>query len=968
MMRLVIGILAHVDAGKTTLSEAVLYLTGAIRKAGRVDNRDSFLDNYEVERARGITVFSKQAEFMLNDRQVTLVDTPGHVDFSAEMERTLRILDCAILVVSGADGVQGHTETLWRLLKIYQIPCIVFVNKMDQPGTDRERLMQELRERLDRNCVDFTEAERALGAERTDGGSGKQKRSDAASGEQKRVERGEAIQEFLEETAACDETLLEHYLETGTITKTEIRRMAAERKIFPCYFGSALKLQGIEELLGGIRDYAPSPQYGETFGAKVYKITHDEQGKRLTHLKVTGGSLKVRDILSGREDEKVSQIRVYSGERYEAVPEAQAGGVYAVLGPMTTYPGQGLGKEKESGAPMLEPVLSYRVILPPGCDPQVMVKNLQQLEEEEPELRVVWEENLREIQIKVMGAVQIEILKGMIHERFGIDVEFGAGHIVYKETIASPAEGVGHFEPLRHYAEVHLWMEPTERGSGLQFAADCSEDILDRNWQRLILTHLEERRHKGTRIGAPITDMKITLITGREHLKHTEGGDFRQATYRAVRQGLREAGCRILEPVTRFRLEIPAENVGRAMTDLEQRHAVCEISESDGALSVLTGRGPVATLWEYQSDVAAYTKGRGSFSCMPDGYEICHNEDEVAEQIAYDADADLANPTGSVFCAHGAGFPVPWDEVKKYMQVESPLGRSSRCREDADIAGVGSAVGSSGGGMSAGYGADDEELERIFVRTYGERKTRLPEQGPREVTYRPGKEQNSSASSRAAMIMESTGAAHGIASHRGQKALSVAGDSADDNVKSPGKPGYLKKHAAAQEEYLLVDGYNIIHAWEELRNLAEVTLDGARHRLMDIMSNYQGYRQMQLILVFDAYKVVGNLGQAVRYHNIHVVYTKEAETADQYIEKLAHEIGRRYRVTVATSDGLEQLIIRGQGCLLLSAKDLREDVERTARQIEEEQGRLPKPGKSSIFAEIDEETAAYLRKLRETTE
>ncbi len=949
-MRLVIGILAHVDAGKTTLSEAVLYLTGAIRKAGRVDNRDSFLDNYEVERARGITVFSKQAEFMLSDRQVTLVDTPGHVDFSAEMERTLRILDCAILVVSGADGVQGHTETLWRLLKIYQIPCIVFVNKMDQPGTDRERLMREIRNRLDRNCVDFTEAERALGTERYEAGSGEKKAErqdddagketgaggyDIASGKEKGAEPGEAEQEFLEETAACDEAVLEHYLETGTITKTEIRRMVAERKIFPCYFGSALKLQGIEELLGGIRDYAPSPQYGETFGAKVYKITRDEQGKRLTHLKVTGGSLKVRDILSGREDEKVSQIRVYSGERYEAVPEAQAGGVYAVLGPMTTYPGQGLGNERESGAPMLEPVLSYRVILPPGCDPQVMVKNLQQLEEEEPELRVVWEENLREIQVKVMGAVQIEILKGMIHERFGVDVGFGAGHIVYKETIASPAEGVGHFEPLRHYAEVHLWMEPAERGSGLQFAADCSEDILDRNWQRLILTHLEERRHKGTRIGAPITDMKITLITGRAHLKHTEGGDFRQATYRAVRQGLREAGCRILEPVTRFRLEIPAENVGRAMTDLEQRHAVCEISESDGALSVLTGRGPVATLWEYQSDVAAYTKGRGSFSCMPDGYEICHNEDEIAEQFAYDADADLANPTGSVFCAHGAGFPVPWDEVKKYMQVESPVGRSSRRREDAGIAGAGAAAGSSGGGMSAGYGADDEELERIFVRTYGERKTRLPEQGPREVTYRPEKNRDFSA---------------------------------DDNVKSPGKPGYLKKHAAAQEEYLLVDGYNIIHAWEELRNLAEVTLDGARHRLMDIMSNYQGYRQMHLILVFDAYKVVGNLGQAVRYHNIHVVYTKEAETADQYIEKLAHEMGRRYRVTVATSDGLEQLIIRGQGCLLLSAKDLREDVERTARQIEEEQGRLPKPGKSSIFAEIDEETAACLRKLRETTE
>jgi small GTP-binding protein len=912
MKNTVTGILAHVDAGKTTLSEAILYLTGTIRKLGRVDNRDAFLDNYQVERDRGITVFSKQAVFTLGDRQVTLLDTPGHVDFSAEMERTLQVLDYAIVVVSGADGVQGHTETLWRLLKRYQIPAFVFVNKMDQNGTDREKLMQELKEELDGNCIDFAKREMNPDA-------------------------------FYEELATCDEQTLEEYLASGEVADDTLCRLIAERKAFPCYFGSALKMQGIEELLDGIERYAPTPVYGDAFGAKVFKISRDEQGNRLTHLKVTGGALRVREMLCGKEEEKINQIRIYNGAKYEPVSEAVPGMICAVSGPATTYPGQGIGAEKESEQPILEPVLSYGVILPPGCDPQVMVKNLKQLEEEDPLLHIVWNESVHQIQAQVMGAVQIEILKGMIRDRFQVDVEFGAGHIVYKETLAEPVEGVGHFEPLRHYAEVHLWMEPAERGSGMQFETRCSEDILDRNWQRLVLTHLKERIHRGTLIGAEVTDVRITLITGRAHLKHTEGGDFRQATYRAVRQGLREAGCRLLEPYYHFRLDIPTENLGRAMTDLERRKASFEAPETAGDMSVLTGSGPVSTLWDYQTEVTAFTKGRGRLSCALQGYELCHNEEEVVLASGYDPDADLRNPTGSVFCAHGAGFVVPWDQVKDYMQVESPVSGKNGASESTEVpAGSGLTQGErrngvpgsrSADGSGMRFGADEEELEAIFTRTYGERKNRLPsDRGPRQVVYSSG------------------GGSHV--------------PYIQDPVKSMGKPGYLKKEPGSQEDYLLVDGYNIIYAWEELNELAKVTLDGARHKLMDILCNYQGYHKMTLILVFDAYKVSGNIGQAMKYHNIHVIYTKEAETADQYIEKLAHEMGRKYRVTVATSDGLEQLIIHGQGCLLMSAKELREDIERTSRLISEDKEQLKKPGKNYIFSQIDQELAQYLEDIR----
>lgn len=907
------GLLAHVDAGKTTLSEGILYQTGTIRKLGRVDNRDAYLDTYALERARGITIFSKQAQLTLGDLEVTLLDTPGHVDFSAEMERTLQVLDCAILVVSGADGVQGHTETLWRLLKRYEIPTFLFVNKMDQPGTDRQFLLEDIRSHLDENCMDFSLID--------EGG------------------------EILENLAMCDEQVLEEYLETGRIPEREICRMVRERKVFPCYFGSALKLQGVEELLKGLERWMTPPVYGKEFGAKVYKISRDEQGNRLTHLKITGGTLKVKDVIAvpGMEEgEKVNQIRVYSGAKAEMVSEAEAGMICAVTGLTETKPGQGLGAESESELPLLEPVLTYRVKLPEDCDVHKMLQCLRQLEEEEPQLHIVWNETLGEIHVQVMGQVQMEVLKSLAEERFGVDISFDAGNIVYKETIAGPVEGVGHFEPLRHYAEVHLLLEPAEPGSGLQFGTSCSEDVLDRNWQRLILTHLEEKRHVGVLCGGEITDMRITLIAGRAHQKHTEGGDFRQATYRAVRQGLREAGCRLLEPYYDFRLEVPQENTGRAMADLDRMQGTFEPPVQEGERMILSGSAPVALMRDYQKEVISYTRGRGRLLCTLKGYFPCHNEEEVVADCGYDPEADLENPTGSVFCAHGAGFVVPWNEVKDYMQVESPLKVSEKGLEAGENkensrkplgAGAGMAPARNSGGASRSFGADEKELEAIFTRTYGEKRRRLPgESGPRLVTFDPKKQ--------------------GEASY------------GPDRIRSHGNPGYMKKQQEPEEEYLLVDGYNILYAWEDMRELMQVTLDGARHRLMDILCNYQGYRKCRLIVVFDAYKVPGGVGSAQDYHNIHVVYTKEAETADQYIEKFAHEMGRRYRVTVATSDGLEQLIIRGQGCILMSAADLREDIERIGRQIEEEQGRLPRPGKNYLFQDVDKELAEYLEKVR----
>lgn len=903
------GLLAHVDAGKTTLSEGILYQTGTIRKLGRVDNRDAYLDTYALERARGITIFSKQAQLTLGDVEVTLLDTPGHVDFSAEMERTLQVLDCAILVISGADGVQGHTETLWRLLKRYEIPTFLFVNKMDQPGTDRQLLLEDIRSHLDESCIDFS-----------------------------LMDEGE---EILETLAMCDEQVLEEYLETGQIPDREICRMVRERKVFPCYFGSALKLQGVEELLKGLECWMTPPIYGKEFGAKVYKISRDDQGNRLTHLKITGGTLKVKEVIAvpGMEEgEKVNQIRVYSGAKAEMVSEAEAGMICAVTGLTETKPGQGLGAESESELPLLEPVLTYRVNLPEDCDVHKMLQCLRQLEEEEPQLHIVWNETLGEIHVQVMGQVQMEVLKSLAEERFGVDISFDAGNIVYKETIAGSVEGVGHFEPLRHYAEVHLLLEPAEPGSGLQFGTSCSEDVLDRNWQRLILTHLEEKRHVGVLCGGEITDMRITLIAGRAHQKHTEGGDFRQATYRAVRQGLREAGCRLLEPYYDFRLEVPQENAGRAMADLDRMQGTFEPPVQEGDRMILSGSAPVALMRDYQKEVISYTRGRGRLLCTLKGYFPCHNEEEVVADCGYDPEADLENPTGSVFCAHGAGFVVPWYEVKDYMQVESPLKPSGKEPEEESRrkplgAGAGSGTVRNSGSISQSFGADEKELEAIFTRTYGEKRRRLPgESGPRLVTFDPKKQ--------------------GEASY------------GPDRIRSHGNPGYMKKQQEPEEEYLLVDGYNILYAWEDMRELMQVTLDGARHRLMDILCNYQGYKKCRLIVVFDAYKVPGGVGSAQDYHNIHVVYTKEAETADQYIEKFAHEMGRRYRVTVATSDGLEQLIIRGQGCILMSATDLREDIERVGRQIEEEQGRLPRPGKNYLFQDVDKELAEYLEKVR----
>ena len=868
--KLVIGILAHVDAGKTTLAEGILYLCGKLRKLGRVDHKDAFLDTYELERARGITIFSKQALVTLGEREITLLDTPGHVDFSAEMERTLQVLDAAILVISGADGVQGHVETLWRLLKRYEIPVFLFVNKMDQPGTDRAQLMEELKARLDGRCVDFG--------------------------------KDQDREQYLENIAVCEEALMEEYLESGELQTEGISRAIAARDIFPCFFGSALKLTGVEEFLEGVKTFARSSlMKKESFGARVFKISRDNQGNRLTHMKITGGSLRVKAMING---EKADQIRIYSGAGYELAEEAGPGTVCAVTGLKSTYCGQGIGREEEGALPLLEPVLTYQIELPEGCDVHKMLGHLKQLEEEIPELHIVWKETLGEIHAQVMGEVQIEILKSLIRERFDVEVGFGTGSIVYKETIAAPVEGVGHFEPLRHYAEVHLLMEPGEPGSGLQFVSRVSEDVLDRNWQRLIMTHLEERQHPGVLTGAEITDMRITLIAGKAHLKHTEGGDFRQATYRAVRQGLKKAACILLEPVYEFTLELPTDMIGRAMTDIQKMQGSFETPVTEGELSILKGKAPVLTMRDYQMEVTSYTRGRGRLTCSLKGYEPCHNAEEVIEQTGYDSEADLENPTGSVFCAHGAGFVVNWDQVDEYAHLEL-LGNDYFANEDQipeyyDTEMVSSTVsaaarGSAGRGERSG-GTDyitEEELEEIFSRTYGPIK----------------RERNR------------------FNRNKGLERIEAS---------------VTYKPKVKQEEYLLVDGYNIIFAWEDLRALARMNIDSARDKLMDILCNYQGYRQNTLILVFDAYKVKGNPGSVTKYHNIYVVYTKEAETADQYIEKTVHDIGRKYQVTVATSDALEQMIIWGQGAARLSALGLREEVEKASGEIRETwQEKLP---------------------------
>lgn len=935
------GLLAHVDAGKTTLSEGILYLTGGLRKLGRVDHGDAFLDNFALERSRGITIFSKQAVFPLGETEVTLIDTPGHVDFSAEMERTLWVMDYAVLVVSGADGIQGHTETLWRLLKAYRIPTFIFVNKMDQDGTDMEALLQELKKNLDDGCIAFD----SLRMPQETGTKGF-----AAGGKKNaaRVEnaRDEALisagsEDILEEIAMCDEDVLEAYMETGDIRKSDVIRLIGERKIFPCYFGSALKLSGVETLLTGLEQFTRMPEYPDEFAAKVFKISRDEQGSRLTHVKITGGSLKVKTSFG--EKEKVDQIRVYSGAKYGMQDVAEAGTVCALTGLSETAAGQGLGEEKDLEAPLLEPVLSRSVILPEGTDVPKALRQLKQLEEEDPLLHIVWNSRLEEIQMQLMGEVQTEVLKSMIAERYQMDVEFGAGRIMYKETIADTVTGVGHYEPLRHYAEVHLRMEPGERGSGLVFGTDCSEDNLDGNWQRLILTHLMEKAHPGVLAGMPITDMKITLTAGKAHLKHTEGGDFRQATYRAVRQGLMQAESVLLEPWYVFRLELPAEQVGRAMADVQKRYGTFEAPLMEGERAVLSGRAPVSEMLDYPAEVQSYTGGRGRLALRLEGYYPCHNQEEVLADIGYDSEGDVDNPSGSIFCSHGAGFFVPWDQVPDYMHIKEKIpditdsadggeanafvrGKNEIMEEKKDARDSGVTYASS-------Y-IEDKELEAIFLREFGSKK----QQEDRYRGYR-----------------KTSGRAAGTSGSRSSLGSGTS--------KYSGAAGTLSGRNE-EKQYLLVDGYNIIFAWDFLKELAEVNLEAARGKLMDILCNYQGFSGVTLIVVFDAYKVKGNPGEIFKYHNIHVVYTKEAETADQYIEKTTHELGHKHQVTVATSDSLEQVIVMGQGARRLSASDFREEVEQAEQEIRRINRERRQNGKNYLLENADDETAELLENVR----
>ena len=889
MKKLVVGILAHVDSGKTTLSEAMLYTAGKIRKLGRVDHKDAYLDTDAQERERGITIFSKQAVFTYDGMEITLLDTPGHVDFSAEMERTLQVLDYAILVINGMDGVQSHTDTLWKLLKRYEIPTFIFVNKMDMDGADKDAVFQNIRKKLDGDCVDFSSGDRD------------------------------------EQIAMADERLLDTYLDSGMVEVEDIIEAILDRKIFPCFWGSALKLSGVQELLDAMNTYMVMPAYNAEFGGRIFKISRDAKGERLTYMKVTGGSLKCREQIEGTEG-KVNQIRIYSGARYETVEEASAGTVCAVTGLGETSAGQGVGCEQENVFAGLEPVLSYKVSYPDDKDAVVVLRDIRQLEEEEPELHVEFAQETREIFVKVMGQVQLQVLTQIIKDRFGYLISFGMGRIIYKETLAEPVMGVGHFEPLRHYAEVHLLMEPLEPGSGMQFDTICSEDVLDKNWQRLILTHLEEKEYRGVLTGAPITDMKITVTAGRAHQKHTEGGDFRQATYRAVRQGLMMGECRLLEPVYAFRLEIPTEMTGRAMNDITRMHGRFAQPEIEGEMSILTGTAPVATMQEYQQDVTAYTRGQGKLSCTLQGYEPCHNEDEVLAASTYDPELDLANPASSVFCAHGAGYIVDWYDVYDMMHVKEDPGfalagmedvlrnitsepteadednrkRMARERQDAGVPVY-----------------DEKELEDIFVRTYGSNSRE-------NAAYnKAGFNRYNKSVSEADWYVKKA-AEHGKSKTTGAQTPVVGLKTADTGIARPG--AYRKQKG--EKEYLLVDGYNVIFAWDDLKALAAVNIDSARDKLIDIMSNYQGYVGCELILVFDAYKVKQNPGSITKHGNIHVVYTKEAETADMYIEKTTHELGRKYKVTVASSDGLEQLIIMGQGALRMSSRGLREEVER----------------------------------------
>ena len=849
MKHICIGILAHVDSGKTTLSEGLLYASGALRKLGRVDHGDAFLDTDALERERGITIFAKQAMLTVGEHEFTLLDTPGHVDFSAEMERTLSVLDYAVLVISGSDGVQSHTRTLWRLLARYEVPTFLFINKMDLAGTDKSALMERLTQTLSAECVDFSAPPQ---------------------------ERNEAL-------ALCDEAALESLLERGSIDDSLISEMIKSRKVFPCFFGSALKMDGVEDFLSALARFTVAPEYPSEFGAKVFKISRDAQGGRLTWLKVTGGALRVKAPLSYRAQnqdyqEKADQLRLYSGIKFRALDEAGAGSVIAVTGLSHSYVGLGLGTEAEASAPLLQPVLTYQLVLPDGADAHSALTKLRELEEEDPMLRIVWDERYGQIHVQLMGRIQLEILRRRILDRFGLAVTFGEGSIVYRETIASPVLGMGHFEPLRHYAEVQLLIEPLPRGTGIQLASNLATDALDLNWQRLIFTHLLEREHAGVLTGSALTDVRFTLVAGRAHLKHTEGGDFRQATYRAVRQGLMQAESLLLEPYYDFRLEVPAECVGRAMTDLQNMGGTVDSPQSVGENTVLTGYAPVRTLRDYFTDVAAYTRGRGQLSCAVRGYETCQNQDEIVALLGYDAERDTDNPASSVFCDHGGSITIPWNEVAQHVHCDSGIHFDKEETEEKSAPPPRRGVGA-----GSAYAAD-KELQEIFERTYGKVERRA---------FEPAK----------------------------KPARTSLADHYDVMIHSE------------DTEYLLVDGYNIIFAWDELQRLAAQDIAAARGALIDILANYQGFRKCRVIVVFDAYKVKGNPGSVQTVHGIKVVYTKEAETADTYIERATYELRRERRVRVATSDGPEQVIILGHGALRVSARAFHAEVEAAEGQI-----------------------------------
>lgn len=891
MKNIVAGILAHVDSGKTTLSEAMLYQAGQIRKLGRVDHQDTYLDTDSQEKDRGITIFSKQAELAYADMHIALLDTPGHVDFGTEMERTLQVLDYVVLVINGMDGVQSHTETLWKLLERYGIPVFIFVNKMDMTGYDRDYLMDNIRHRLSDGCVDFL------------------------------------CEDSGEQIAMCDEAMLEHFLETGANDEQDVVNAIAGRKLFPCYFGSALKNEGVSELLDGMNRYVVEPVRGEEFGARVFKIGRDDKGERLTYMKVTGGVLKLKDVLTLRNSqgeeshEKVNQIRVYSGAKYDMVTQVPAGCVCAVPGLVNTYGRQGIGACPDGELPSLEPVLSYKVMYPTDVDAVTMVSKLRLLEEEDPQLQVQWNETAGEIYIKVMGQVQLEVVAQMVRDRFGIAITYGQGRISYKETIAAPVMGVGHFEPLRHYAEVHLLLEPMENGSGMCFDSICSEDVLDKNWQRLILTHLQEREFRGVLTGSPITDMKISITAGRAHQKHTEGGDFRQATYRAVRQGLMMAESVLLEPVYAFKIEVPQEYAGRVLADIVKMSGTMDGQEISGETTVITGHAPVYTMREYYSELTAFSRGTGRLQVDIDGYQPCHNTEEVLAERHYDPELDRFNPSSSIFCAHGAGYLVDWYDVYENMHVKEDPGFeiSGQLGYTEDGYAMDIPVNRPGKSVSE-MSITDEELSEIFARTFGgdykDKDVALNGRFRRTTSeYKVNGQYNKSQSR----------------DRQPGNGPLVGSRPADRGIATPG----AFKRRKNGEDYVIVDGYNVIFAWDTLRELSEHNIDSARGKLMDILSNYQGYMNCKLIVVFDGYKVKDNKGERFPYDDIEVVYTKEGETADAHIEKLTHELARKHKVTVVTSDGLEQIVTMGQGAICMSSRDFKAEVERVNEHLRE---------------------------------